>query len=65
VRAQRVNGVLVGDRPQCQEGRHEFAAHHGYCLHCGQDGWPPEQRRETEKLQREVEYPRRPRARSR
>jgi hypothetical protein len=62
-RATRVNGVDVADRPECPDGKHEFAAHHGYCLVCGLDSWAPDKRRAVEADQRAVEYPTRARPR--
>jgi hypothetical protein len=49
-----VNGVDVSARPVCADDQHAFAAHHGYCVVCGLDGWSSTYRREVESAQARV-----------
>lgn len=53
-RAETVNGVKVGHRPVCTDGQHLFAAHHGYCVRCGTDGWDAATRKATLSAQAQV-----------
>lgn len=55
-RAETVNGIKVGRRPLCPDGKHKFAAYHGYCLDCGEDGWDAKTRKEIQSAQGQVRY---------